>query len=1674
MSARETQSAGSQARVHPTPAPLAAPRPFEVTYPGQETAASPTNPFPSRPHEAWRAEAAPPAAQAPGAFEEFSSEAQGLDLDWSGVSLYAAAPPPTDPPPGDNTEAKSAPQKPFEEDSQPARAETPTRSTTPPPSVDLFTYTPQRQSVGLTLQPKLTIEAANDPYEQAESLQRMAQPEPRSEFESLSQEFGSVFGLQPEVDTSPAGVGIAQSLGTIAAVKDNTIHVDPAQVNPSTDQGRNVIAHEVVHLAQARLSYEPSNEGDIEGEAHAVGNRLATGKGASPIYAARDGSRLATWHPPGSPPPETELSPDGFLIEGRHIRVERLWYEQHYRSHRVEANRLILQRLSESSMPWITEVPEAMLARAARNIELSVPNFEQRDVQTVPIFNDVCVWVGLPPGTNVLWEFPRSSQPAPTPPADPASATTTTPPPEASTATLRAARLLVRASEIEAVSGHPTISPPLLTEILDRLEAQVGAPLLPGIRETAIAEGHLGDPASLELAGLYHFQRPEMIRIFGEAAWLAFEQRTNESGHFASGEAAAGNVTVDPGIPNEEQHFARRMLEELFGGQEGGALGPVRLTASLVAVLHQIDAHPQRSRIVQSLRNASTATAASEELSSSLLRAMQTIDMQTEYERLNITPGSEPAQERAFPWPVQGRIINHTDLLFAGKEAAFSVDIRSRETPPLMVTVPWVNVHWVVRETSHQETSARRIEDGHTSHRDRLDPPERFTLSFDHPGTYEINAIVDHDLFALNHFTIFVEVRTEQERFQEVQERAYSSSLWGEVDDDSRITDHEFLGITDVSWDTGTVYEGEMVRECGPGMPPVPRHLDALERRITEVEAYIASGRVDANGREWATEYLAAMQQVRTEIQGELEGGAQLVYIQAAYLSRGEAATSQPLQLVAHARRLGGLWQFTIHDTTQAFDHRNSEFQMLGETYRQAVEATFTELCKSYPKGLMSARIELLDDVTRRPTGRYVGFELDCTSSWEAVRSVAYHPVVSGIINIAGTVATLFIPAAAPFIIPTLIAYNAVDTIGTMVDLSARGAFTTRDAVVGTAQLAIDLIPYVGRATRVMRIGTKTYQVMEGLESAGEIVLMTAQAQEEVQTIRMGVVRQAAEVHAQIRDLETNNPSDPELPRLREEFGRLQAQANEAWETVGRDITAQQLVMRAPVHVMHGIHQRQVERVEHSRQTLTDAMSSRGGERIQAADRAHVARVMGVRIERLVPGGDVGRGDVRIAYDVSIFGGITNVRLQVGPDASLNMVMHHERTLAAMRRYEGITGSLHNLLARVQAWVQGGGHIPPGTRAFEARFELQKLPPIIQSLRQELTSQSLTDTTRNRIEAQIASLERQLETHAAAFNDLAEGLGYVAARDDTTDGPVSSEGGDPRATMGRQPSEVQDQIEQQRTQSSHRRASEPITQAEITALRERLQALGRRPGASRAARQALSNLDTILARPDLTPAERRMMLHALEEFVTWRRAATRDQPMETVEMADGAISHCFEAALEQATLDGNADWQVYSQLVRDRYYAQGTLEIGRSPRTTDPRAVADTNRMRADFIAAMTDQSALPEAIRMVQDHLERAVAAHGSEAAAVAAGDAVWIDPQNGTHLEESNPDAVLWPADPAWGVWRVDHVVEIQHGGADDISNYFPVSQRMHAVKSEAMNEFGRMVREQGLTVGTAEEYP
>ena len=89
---------------------------------------------------------------------------------------------------------------------------------------------------------------------------------------------------------------------------------------------------------------------------------------------------------------------------------------------------------------------------------------------------------------------------------------------------------------------------------------------------------------------------------------------------------------------------------------------------------------------------------------------------------------------------------------------------------------------------------------------------------------------------------------------------------------------------------------------------------------------------------------------------------------------------------------------------------------------------------------------------------------------------------------------------------------------------------------------------------------------------------------------------------------------------------------------------------------------------------------------------------------------DFPANSVHVSYDVDIHGVISNVHMVIGPTAGAADIGTHVRTARAVERYTGLSGRLRSLLERFRLWAFDHGQPPVGSRAWEARLEVEKLP----------------------------------------------------------------------------------------------------------------------------------------------------------------------------------------------------------------------------------------------------------------------------------------------------------------------------------------------------------------------------
>jgi adenosine deaminase len=138
---------------------------------------------------------------------------------------------------------------------------------------------------------------------------------------------------------------------------------------------------------------------------------------------------------------------------------------------------------------------------------------------------------------------------------------------------------------------------------------------------------------------------------------------------------------------------------------------------------------------------------------------------------------------------------------------------------------------------------------------------------------------------------------------------------------------------------------------------------------------------------------------------------------------------------------------------------------------------------------------------------------------------------------------------------------------------------------------------------------------------------------------------------------------------------------------------------------------------------------------------------------------------VRVHYDVDANGLVTNVHMRVGPNASAVDIQLHTQTVRLMQRYSGFSGRIRILKERIQNWMSKNGTPPVGSRAWEAKLEVEKLPRIIDERLERLGTGGLDVDAETNLRADLENLQQQLTQHQQTLDemDTDPGRGFVAA-----------------------------------------------------------------------------------------------------------------------------------------------------------------------------------------------------------------------------------------------------------------------------------------------------------------------
>jgi hypothetical protein len=274
--------------------------------------------------------------------------------------------------------------------------------------------------------------------------------------------------------------------------------------------------------------------------------------------------------------------------------------------------------------------------------------------------------------------------------------------------------------------------------------------------------------------------------------------------------------------------------------------------------------------------------------------------------------------------------------------------------------------------------------------------------------------------------------------------------------------------------------------------------------------------------------------------------------IRGTYLSREDGVPSGPLTLYGSAHSDSdpglkvhnvqqtpdrGVVAVQIRDLSRRFDNKDMTFAGQGETFDAALKDAFTKNAKAYPKGVMAIEAEAIEAHTNgsdatigKGNGKTIGFEIGTDSGWKRVKAKVWSPIVNIATNLGAMALMAFVPELAPVIAPLLITYNSAPAVDRLKTESDRGTLTLGEAATSVGEIALNVLPFVGRAP----VFSKGWFVIEGANWGGQAVLMAASALQIAHELQSQDVAALAALYEDLKKAEESGSDPAEIEQKRE------------------------------------------------------------------------------------------------------------------------------------------------------------------------------------------------------------------------------------------------------------------------------------------------------------------------------------------------------------------------------------------------------------------------------------------------------------------------------------------------------------------------------------------------------------
>jgi hypothetical protein len=670
----------------------------------------------------------------------------------------------------------------------------------------------------------------------------------------------------------------------------------------------------------------------------------------------------------------------------------------------------------------------------------------------------------------------------------------------------------------------------------------------------------------------------------------------------ASASASATPRAPTSGLSADEKTSVREWLaQHLASGEESAKPATTDDTPRaapsryLLDQIRVIDAHPQRSLVFERLRATTGGAKSGEPLTG---RALAELILWAEHEAARRVAGlaeqlpedaSAGARPPVFDFPVSA-VLLHNAAMEAPSAGANPTGYATATAIAGEELRFWLNVDWpqTMSGAQHQEHIFRdrvaecewvfqrcgatgassgagarfvaRSRGREPSHRQRfeLDPGSGASEE-----TWTLQAFVRHSYFRPAQLTLTFQVRSERRHFEK-QRGEHFADLGGIA-----ATQDESFG--EGSYDHGRLFAGELPDDFQRRTPAERRQQHEQEiARLTEMRAYLAREARYPDAIAACDRQLAALRDTIADLADDDRQGWKPFEGRAFFVGEGEHSLDGPLHLACSTKpgeTPAGIPAVAVQvrDLSRRLSASDYCFTATGETFEQALKRAFYDLAKKYPRGKVSLLAERATDHAEH--GQTIGFELDTGTDWEDLREEVFDPMVSAAINIGAAVVMIFAPATIPVLMPLTIAYNSSQTVDQMADAWTSGTLTPGQGALSLAEIGLNLLPLVGRVP-IIQTSKLAFAMYQLGDAAGQALVMTLQAQQQIAALRDQDIAQMASSYAELVELQKSaHPSDPRVAKKRAAL-ELRAQAlRDRTLEVWSDLVKQQAIAMAPVRL---------------------------------------------------------------------------------------------------------------------------------------------------------------------------------------------------------------------------------------------------------------------------------------------------------------------------------------------------------------------------------------------------------------------------------------------------------------------------------------------------------------------------